>query len=547
MGRGLRNAIATIAIAIVVLLGAGLAYLSLRTTQYQFDRRELEWAALTRSVHAVENGPVPEAWDLAVYVSNRGLNNSLALLDDAKVQADPTTSSDDTVLTVKSVQLNHSEPGFPTASLEVEAFSKSRDLRVGMHGDVALVFVGIKKDEDGKKLAQFYLQPLTLQPDIEWHSLRFGVRGYASELLATGTAVALAKALRLDMPLLDDPSKDANVAAEGRVPVREPRDQNWVHLQGSLSAGTVREEISYTHPVFTEGGMWVGAQRRAGGQAPLEQLTRGAKTDAQLGAEIAELRDKIRQVQGPSSSQGDVAIWIKGELFAALVKKISDLPLAKRTATIVSDQYQGQIADKEWRDKILGKGGVFVEFNKPDAVHATVSVGEIGAKWVPQRGIAVWATAHVDAKVDVHVHIDPLIGGGVGTNVGMEGSGDTKIAGEMRISKVLAGTRAVFAFDPKMQCNPTRVEVKTDGRLVTNWGWTKVPSLGARVETAELSNYLPPSVILSDSPMILRGRTDKGDPIPINASGRSLLLTPVWKSAKVVAGCCSQSKAPCRT
>ena len=462
------------------------------------------------------------------------LTKETRLENGTEVEFDPKTRSDDTSLTVRSLRLSDSQPGFPTASIDMEAFSKSRDLRIGIHGDVALVFVGIEAGGDGKKFARFSLQPLKLEPDIDWHSLRFGVRGYASELLATGTAVLLAKALRLDLPIPDEASKDANISGDGRVPVRDPQDQNWVHLKGSLSAGTVREEFSYAHPVFTEGGMWLGAKRRTGGQAPLEQVARGSKTDAQLDAEIADLRAKIRQVDGPSGSQGDVAVWIKGDLFAALGKKLSELSPDKRTATLVSDQYQGRIAEKEWRDNILGKGGVFVEFNKPDAVHATISVGEVGAKWVPQRGLAVSAAAHVKATADVHVHIDPLIGGGVGTNLGMEGSGDAQIAGEMRISKVSVGPRTVLALDPKMQCNPAKVELKTDGKLVTNWGWTKVPAIGARVETAALNNVVQPAVILSDAPIAVRGRTDKGEPFTIDGGGKTLLVTPAWKSAQVV-------------
>ena len=81
MGRGLWTGLVRVAIACVILVGVGIAYLSLRTVQYDFDRRELEWAALTRSVHSLENGHAPEAWDFAVYVSDRGLNSALALVD----------------------------------------------------------------------------------------------------------------------------------------------------------------------------------------------------------------------------------------------------------------------------------------------------------------------------------------------------------------------------------------------------------------------------------------------------------------------------------
>ena len=236
----------------------------------------------------------------------------------------------------------------------------------------------------------------------------------------------------------------------------------------------------------------------------------------------------------PTDGSSDIAVWINGNAISSLAPKVSELPPEKRTATVSSDSFNGRIADKEWRDNILGKGGVFVEFNKPDAVHAALSVGEVSAKWLPTQGVAVSATAHLTATADVHVHIDPLIGGGVGTNVRMEGAGGTRLDGVMQISKVAVGSRTVLALVPRMRCNPTRLELKTDGKLVVSWGWTKVPSIGARVETAELNNLVSPLVLLSDAPNVLQGRTDKDEALPVNAGGMLLRVTPAWKSAKIV-------------
>lgn len=531
MGRGLRAGIGRILIAVAIVGAGTFAWLALRTTQFESDRREAEWMSLTRSVHTVEGNTVPDMWMSGIFVSQRGLNSILALADGTIVQFDPTSRGDDTALTVKAVRLKQSQPGFPVGTVELAAESKSRNLRVDLLGEAAFVFVGIEANADGRQVARFSIQPLRLEPDLSWYSLRIGVRGYATELLATGAAVWLAKALRFDVPLPDKPAIELGKTKSERVPVRKPENENWVDLTATIAAGRIQDEISFSHPVFIDGGMWLGAQRRPGGQAALESVTRGTRTDQQLDAEISNLRAKLAQVKGPANGAGDIAVWVSGKAIDGLVQKITALPTERRTATIKSSGYQGRLADKEWRDNVLGKGGAFVEFNKPDAVHASVLLNEVNATWQARHGLAIAARAQLKGTADVHVHIDPLIGGGVGTNVGMEGNADIQASGSLQMAIITVGPQTALVLAPKMECKLATVEMRTDGRLVTDLGWTKVPSIGAKVATTELNSMLSAQVLLSDIPTVLQGRTDKGEALQAEAEGVRLLITPAWKSA----------------
>jgi hypothetical protein len=359
------------------------------------------------------------------------------------------------------------------------------------------------------------------------------MRGYATELLATGTAVWLAKALQFDLPLPDKPVVELGKTRMERIPVRKPYGENWVDLVATIPPGKVQDEMSFSHPVFVDGGVWLGAQRRAGGQATLEPVARGARTDGQLDAEIKDLRTKLAQVKGPAMGSGDLAIWLNGNTFGALLQRVSALPPAQRTATINSSGYQGRLADKEWSDKILGKGGAFAEFNKPDAVQASVLLDAVGATWQARSGLALTARAKLTSKTDIHVHVDPLIGGGVGTSVGMVGDADVQASGRLEIATLAIGNRTVLVLVPKMECRVTTVAMKTDGKVAGSWGWTNVPAIGARVETPALNSMLSAQVLLSDAPNVVRGRTDKDEPLPVKIGTDLFRVTPAWKSAQL--------------
>jgi hypothetical protein len=533
--QAVRTALRIAGIALGSIIVAALGFLFIKTKQYNSDRSEAEWIALAQSASAVSAGTVPNAWDVGLFISARGINSSLGMTEGARISYDlKEKPNEDSVLTIKKLRLANYEVGFPVVSLQLQAESKSRGLQIDLLGDATLAFSGIERTSEGKPLARFIVQPLRLEADLGWYLWRFGVRGYAAELLGTGLAVGFAEALRIDVPLPERPKLGMTIDRTDILPVREPKAENWVELHTQMSGGDVKTEISFGYPIFVDGGVWLGAAFRAGGQQVLPKLERGKRTNRELDVEIAELRKRLVSIKAPEIGASDVAVWLRGSGLEKVADLISHRPIEQRTATITSTRYQGQLAKKDWSDKILGNGGAFVELNKPDAVKGTAVLDELRGIWRNGQGLTVTAKERLAATVDIHVHVDPLIGGGVGTNVGMKGDAHADIGSTFGLTVMKVAGCTVLALLPRAECQISTFELRTDGKLVGDWGWTKVPQIGARLRTDVLGTALEPQIVLSDAPYIVRGTTDNGQPLPIESKGVKYRVSPAWSKAELV-------------
>jgi hypothetical protein len=181
-----------------------------------------------------------------------------------------------------------------------------------------------------------------------------------------------------------------------------------------------KTEVSWTvgslAPLITAKGMWLIASSEKDA-LPKPPVPEGSRPDS-LTHELESIRSTLLRLDTPAA---DVAVWLSSKPLLSILKRFADQPPAQRTVSIQSTKISGRIAEDNWRDDLLGKGGTFAEFVDDRSLSGQVVVSNIRSNWAPKQGLSVDldAGAHADAKV--HVHVDPLIGGGVGTTFGLIG------------------------------------------------------------------------------------------------------------------------------
>ncbi|RVG88463.1 hypothetical protein CN221_27395 [Sinorhizobium meliloti] len=516
-------------IAVLMLIAAGVVYLVAQAGRYERDRTELEWTSLSRTLSVLETGPVPDRWSAGVFVSEDGINKLIKGLEGTRISFDPQSSDDeDTEILLRSLALKM-EPGFAVGDISIAASSERRSVSVDFVGQASLSFREIST-VDGIPNAVFAVQLLSLEPDIRWYSLGLSVRGYAKELLAAGTVTYLSEKLQIRVPLIPALAIDLGVEKELLLPTREPKDENFVVLGISMPPKTIRKKIDFSHPLFLEGGVWL-LGNAGDAQSELKFPDLGGRATNQLEDEIKEMRAQVEMLATPA--EGDISVWIRGQPVTDMLREINELQEANRTATIRTVRYKGFLSKVSWYDDVLGNGGAYVELIGGSAVSGTVRVSGLSLDWVPNVGVKFAGTLVTDTKVDIHAHVDPLVGGGAGTSVGMLGSGGVALDGSMGASVVDIEGHKVLAIRPSLSCKPFDFSAKTDSKLKMGGGWASVPSVGIVVKGELGASSLPEQLLLSDLPFVISGRSEDGKPVVMEADGKKVQIEPTWASASV--------------
>ncbi|MBN9468974.1 MAG: hypothetical protein J0J10_09400 [Bosea sp.] len=530
MAGALKTALNRVAIAIVLAALGGLGWLILRSDQYVIDAKEEEWRALHQSLHYHAKHKSITASDAAIYVSEEGMRQAVNLINGTKIIYKESVRSSDYL----EIEIKYFDPsfksGFPSGKIRISANSPSKKIRIDLEGEATLIFSDFSRHKDGRTIAKFSVRILRLKPDLGWSIFRISVRGFASDLIARGIAVSYAEKLQVAIPL-PEVKFDIERTMLPKVPVREPKDANWIDLELKLSGPQERFGVSYSYPRFIDGGLWLSATERAEGQAELPKFERGSPPASQLDTEIAEARKSLAAVARPVVPQGaHFLLWVNGRAFESGIGRIAALPPNQRTVAIRSKAVSGHLAETKWFNKILGKGGTVVDLYGVNAIKGSLLVSSIAAQW-SENGLKFQGQVQASGNATIKLHVDPLVGGGASTVVQMDlETANIDASGSAQLSSVAIGQRRLWAAFPTIECRPAVLTARTDGKLKFDWGWTKVLSVGAKISLPGLAGFVQPVPLLTDRPFVVRGRIDGRKAVPIN--GTDFQALPAWEVAE---------------
>lgn len=507
-------------IALIVVGGAGLAlYRERLQVAYRADRLGLEWQAAKLTEAALKRAPSPTGWDAAVFLSNDAMKKLLGGLNGLTLAL----QDDDLSLKLREISVK-TMPAFLDIQFELQASSPKRGADLTLKVESELVYVGYEESKPGSGVLEFRMIPLDIVPRIAWAGLDFRGGRLASELLTTGLLPKLLAAAPLSVPLQQNLQAEFGGKSTATVDLNKG-------LGSTLTYELVapKTEVSWTvgsfFPLIIRNGMWLLASSEKDSY-PKPPVPEGGTPEA-LTHELESIRSTLLRVETPAA---DMAVWLSSKPLLSMLDRFASQPSAQRTVTVQSTKITGRIAEDNWSDDLLGKGGTFAEFVDDRSLTGQLVVGNIKSNWVPKQGLSVDLDAAAHAEAKVHVHVDPLIGGGVGTTFGLVGDAVARPGIDLKVEAASLNGAKLVVVRPVARCGRLDLDLETDGKAKTDFGWTKVPSVGiVRHQPLALAGPTP-IIVLNGLPFVIDGRDPDGHLRQFSVSGRTMTIEPAWRS-----------------
>ncbi|TXR50748.1 hypothetical protein [Phyllobacterium endophyticum] len=523
MGMGAR-----VIFAIALFAAMGVAWLAFQDLSFERDRTLPEWKSLSEAENLLRQKPIPGAWAAGLFISERGLNTALESLKDAQIAYDPELKADeDTVVHLRNVSVDF-QPGFAWAFLRLDAYSKKRNLTVKYDGQASLVFKGIEEGANGEAQAVFALSLLRLDPDFGWGWFNITSRNYASDLIETGLMPKFVEAFTMDLPFKNSFAYDLKQDFTYTVPVRDPKDENWIKVQIAIPPNDLSQKIHAANAVVLNGGIWLLTDLN---EKPVASSIIG-EPPPEIQDDIVRLRKNLERIRTPKLNDADIAFWINGTVARLIQDKFNQLPAANRTATVKSEQFNGRLADHEWRNEVLGEGEVFAELADPGAVAATIVTKAVGISWTKGRRLKVSLDAKVEAKASLDLHVRPITGRGVHTTVDLIGNTAIEPGFDARFEIGEVGDNTIVMLKPDIGCRNIKLALKTIGKAEFEEAWVRVPPVGADITLPLGPQIVSNMLLMSDLPFRRQGRGADGSPLKVIAGDDHFLFTPAWTEAQ---------------
>lgn len=279
----------------------------------------------------------------------------------------------------------------------------------------------------------------------------------------------------------------------------------------SMPENDVSVAVAYGAPVYTDSAVWVMARvldeplpdirprtPPKGDAAAIERAARAL--DEAVKARLAPVQSLLDGATTPR-----LALVVDGALLSEVSERIMSLPDEGRRVTSRLVAASGRLAETEWRDDLLGGGGAFVEIacgtcaSFAAQLHG-VDFETFGETW--RASVAISA----EAQADLHGHFDPLVGGGNGTTVGVEGGTNGVQSVDIELEADVLEDETGFrlaALAVRPSCSRLDVIATTDGRLEFDLGWISMPKIGARLLVPVGADPVRPLTVLAAEPFYI--------------------------------------------
>ena len=486
---------------------------------------------------------IPQSWDAGLFVPHSALDAALEAVVDQpmkmQVSIPKPEYKGEMELVIKSVRLrSKGGNGLGRALLEVR-FGKGTALALD-----AQIWCGISHvipdPKDAKKQRIVPVVRLsTLMPTVALWDWFLSVRGLSADLMTTPLigqineriAKALEEGVPLPVPKLLELGHSSHLPADVKA---EGKGRAKMGFDITAGPPAIPMPWKYDTHVMLEQGLWLLLSTKT--PETLSAANRKKQyrdTDlAGLEVKVAEVEAKWAQIaEKADASRSEVKVWVGSRVFETMTRLAADLKPGERTVTLRSSGATDNLYYKEWRDKYLGKGGVSVRLERPDSFKVDI-IPSVPPQfqWSRDRGLTFTVPLQCKAEGTVHFHVDPLIGGGAGAPVGIGGETSPNLDVSATLAVRRTGGSQVLCAMVKNGMAKLGVTASTDGRLVTDWGWTKVPRIAVEVVHHCPTEMLPPLVLCDDAPLpTLDLSLTKGDlpvrwatPLPAPYLGASL-------------------------
>jgi hypothetical protein len=458
-----------LSVVAMILFGCGLD----RDRQLREDHQRAVYESLVLQEALQQHGGGYAAADLGIGISNRGMSKFLSLLKGLVITpTQPPKGFEDLSVKIEDVQLV-SRAGRSELELEFSVASLANHLQfeATMTGDLLFLPPELGADTSEDQLA-FRMKVRELHPRLSWYSLPLQSIAAMRDYLRYRLIEQVEKSLVVNVPTA---KLDRLVLGLSGSDVLKDEQKGFQIKIGYASPKFELPFVArYSQFLMTDSGFWIFARYgdstpsvlKPVVQVPLEQLE----------SEIGRLTYAIRiAAAGLAFTAGDSAVIVRKQLLEKLTAQLNERSIDERTLSFQSISSRGKLFEKEWREHLLGDGGFSVELDGPDAAWGTITLKQVTSFW-SEKGLAYSASTEIETSTTLHVHFDPLIGGGIGKRVSLEGTTSPILAGTLSLSvRTYAGV-PVLVIANQLDCTKVPIMVRGGGEL--NVGVTVSQMLG---------------------------------------------------------------------
>ncbi|HMS84506.1 MAG TPA: hypothetical protein PKD12_12710 [Nitrospira sp.] len=443
---------------VMVLSGCGFD----RESQLIVDHQRAVYESLALQDQLQQQGGGHAAADLGIGISNQGMVKLLSLLKGLVISpTQPPEGLEDLSVRIEDIQLV-SRAGRSELELRVSvaSFTNHLEFDARMTGD--LLFLPPEPDGDTTEdQLAFRVKVRELHPDLSWYSMRFQNIAVVRDYLRNRLIDQIEKDLVVKVPTA---KLDKLVLGLSGSEVLKDEEKGFqikiVYASPKFEMPVVAR---YSQFLMTDSGFWIFA--RYGDKTPYIPKPVVRVPTEQLETEIGRLTYAIRAAAvGLTFASGDSTVIVRKPLLEKLTAQFNERSSDERTVSFQSTRSRGKLFEKQWRDHLLGDGGLSVELDSRDAAWGTVTLKQITSAW-SEKGLTYSASVDLEANSIMYVHFDPLIGGGVGKRTTLEGTASPVLAGTLSFALHTYAGVPVLVVVNRLDCLKFPITVMDDGDL----------------------------------------------------------------------------------
>lgn len=500
----MKHRILVVGVAAAVIGAAGLMSRSERGAMpgvgriAEHERMLSYWQSLNLTAQTLSAGPVPAAWSAGLFLDIQTLNSALDQINGLTARYAGKGLLANTAVTVTGIRL---KPENGALGAELDLVAAHSGFSLPLKATANITYQGVAKSaSDESPILSLRIEPMEFSSNARSDSTE---QNFLTTLLPDLLVLfADPHALEIRLPLPDQLSVPFGFEKQQTIPVNG--GEGSVSYTASMERGTVEEHLAYPGLVFTKDGIWLLAKLDKKQQLESEfDQTPAIPTD--LPKVISELETsvtaKLQRVPIPS---GGAELYIGKSSFLSLIEKLRSLEPSKRRVTFVTTGQNGHLAGRRQSLGVLGNIGVQANLLDNDSGSGSVVFNFGQASW-GDGGLKLPLTAAMSAEAKVQLNIDVIASGVVRTSVGLVGQGSGSLTAGAKPVLLGAGDQSIAAVQFTDSCSTVRADIRTDGVLKTDFGWTKVPSVGGRISSPV--GPLPPVLVLDRRPFFVRTPT----------------------------------------
>lgn len=508
--------------AIVVTVGLIVLILPLLVDEIEplvlKERWAIRWEALDvadQSLDLAGDG----GWTAMAGINDAAIDAAFEAIEGAVLKNTEEGILQGAEITIEEIEVS---PGFGAMDAAVALTARRDGLTLGLVLQGAVLVHGIENGSREIEVAgqeravrtseiSFRIDPVSIAPSLAPADLDRDQSGFWTDL-APGLAnvVLPADLLTIRFPLQAEFYQQIGIDEE-RTAVLDETTNASVTYHLSMPKDEILVGVAYGAPVYTGSAVWVMAREVAEAPPEIRPRARPAGDAEEIETAARALDESIKGRLGSMQRMLDgvetprIALAVDNRLLSSVRTKIMSLPEDRRRLTVRLKDRSGKLSETKWHDNVLGDGGAYVEIGCPDCGNLEAQLHDLSFDTTGE----VWrAAVNLSARADgnLHAHFDPLVGGGAGTSIGVEGKtgGVQTIGAELRsqIRSSDGGHRAaLLAVQPS--CNRLELIATTDGRMKFDVGWMSMPRVGARLFVPVGAEAVEPVLVMASEPLYL--------------------------------------------